>query len=108
MKQQFVFLNDDEDSRQPETRAIMDWARDIRFTASATLHGVLLLWNLHNSSLERYSNYIAELLFSTSVSSTYGLSCYTSRKFYPCVCSTVFLFSLLEDNSAEAEFYGFG
>ena len=42
MKQQFFFANNDEDSRQPETRAIMNWLRDIRFTASATLHGVLI------------------------------------------------------------------
>ena len=51
MKQQFIFFNDDEDSRQPETRAIMNWLRDIRFTASATLHGVLILWNSHNKLL---------------------------------------------------------
>ncbi|KAL2601750.1 hypothetical protein AAZV13_10G184200 [Glycine max] len=42
---QFVFINDDEDSRQPETRAIMNWLRDIRFTASATLHGGALVAN---------------------------------------------------------------
>ncbi|XP_027364967.1 carboxypeptidase SOL1 isoform X2 [Abrus precatorius] len=42
---QFFFINDDEDSRQPETRAIMNWSRDIRFTASATLHGGALVAN---------------------------------------------------------------
>ncbi|KAL2324664.1 hypothetical protein Fmac_023722 [Flemingia macrophylla] len=42
---QFFFINDDEDSRQPETRAIMNWLRDIRFTASATLHGGALVAN---------------------------------------------------------------
>ncbi|XP_014514107.1 carboxypeptidase SOL1 isoform X7 [Vigna radiata var. radiata] len=42
---QFFSLNDDEDSRQPETRAIMNWLRDIRFTASATLHGGALVAN---------------------------------------------------------------
>ncbi|KAL2562346.1 hypothetical protein AAZX31_20G157100 [Glycine max] len=42
---QFIFFNDDEDSRQPETRAIMNWLRDIRFTASATLHGGALVAN---------------------------------------------------------------
>ncbi|XP_061345162.1 carboxypeptidase SOL1 [Gastrolobium bilobum] len=38
-------INDDEDSLQPETRAIMNWLRDIRFTASATLHGGALVAN---------------------------------------------------------------
>ena len=42
MKQQFFFANNDEDSRQPETKAIMNWLRDIQFTASATLHGVFI------------------------------------------------------------------
>ncbi|CAJ1976895.1 unnamed protein product [Sphenostylis stenocarpa] len=42
---QFVFINDDEDSRQPETRAIMNWLRDIQFTASASLHGGALVAN---------------------------------------------------------------
>ncbi|RDX84508.1 Carboxypeptidase SOL1, partial [Mucuna pruriens] len=42
---QFILVNDDEDSRQPETRAIMNWLRDIRFTASATLHGGALVAN---------------------------------------------------------------
>ncbi|GAU13309.1 hypothetical protein TSUD_42630 [Trifolium subterraneum] len=42
---QFFLANDDEESRQPETRAIMNWLRDIRFTASATLHGGALVAN---------------------------------------------------------------
>ncbi|XP_019442038.1 PREDICTED: carboxypeptidase SOL1-like isoform X1 [Lupinus angustifolius] len=42
---QFFPVNDDDDSRQPETRAIMNWLRDIRFTASATLHGGALVAN---------------------------------------------------------------
>ncbi|XP_027189787.1 carboxypeptidase SOL1 isoform X2 [Cicer arietinum] len=42
---QFFFANDDEDSRQPETRAIMKWLRDIQFTGSATLHGGALVAN---------------------------------------------------------------
>ena len=31
--------------RQPETIAIMNWLRDIQFTASATLHGGALVAN---------------------------------------------------------------
>ncbi|KAK7391212.1 hypothetical protein VNO78_19624 [Psophocarpus tetragonolobus] len=42
---QFVTINDDEDSRQPETRAIMNWLRDMRFTASAAFHGGALVAN---------------------------------------------------------------
>ncbi|KAK7279787.1 hypothetical protein RJT34_24845 [Clitoria ternatea] len=42
---QFTSINDNEDLRQPETRAIMNWLRDIRFTASATLHGGALVAN---------------------------------------------------------------
>lgn len=37
---QFFAFNEDLSLRQPETTAIMTWLRDIRFTASATLHGV--------------------------------------------------------------------
>ncbi|KAG7032883.1 Carboxypeptidase SOL1, partial [Cucurbita argyrosperma subsp. argyrosperma] len=42
---QFFFINDDEYARQPETKAIMKWMRDIHFTASATLHGGALVAN---------------------------------------------------------------
>ncbi|KAG6625935.1 hypothetical protein CIPAW_15G012300 [Carya illinoinensis] len=42
---QFFPLNDDVDMRQPETRAIMNWLRDIHFTASASLHGGALVAN---------------------------------------------------------------
>ncbi|KAK4489909.1 hypothetical protein RD792_000557 [Penstemon davidsonii] len=38
---QFFPMNDDLDLRQPETKAIMSWLDEIRFTASASLHGVL-------------------------------------------------------------------
>lgn len=40
---QFYPLNDRLESRQPETRAIMNWVKERRFTASASLHGVTLL-----------------------------------------------------------------
>nr|AAG51831.1 putative carboxypeptidase; 8589-6746 [Arabidopsis thaliana] len=42
---QFFPFNDDLNLRQPETKAIMTWLRDIRFTASATLHGGALVAN---------------------------------------------------------------
>ncbi|KAL6578273.1 suppressor of los1-1 [Orobanche minor] len=42
---QFFPGNDDMDSRQPETKAIMNWLEDIRFTASASLHGGALVAN---------------------------------------------------------------
>ncbi|XP_021604921.1 carboxypeptidase SOL1 isoform X2 [Manihot esculenta] len=42
---QFFPRNDDIDSRQPETRAIMNWLRKIQFTASASLHGGALVAN---------------------------------------------------------------
>ncbi|GLT68144.1 hypothetical protein SLA2020_404020 [Shorea laevis] len=42
---QFFALNDDEEARQPETRAIMSWLRQIHFTASASLHGGALVAN---------------------------------------------------------------
>ncbi|CAH8337452.1 unnamed protein product [Eruca vesicaria subsp. sativa] len=42
---QFFPINEDLSRRQPETTAIMTWLRDIRFTASATLHGGALVAN---------------------------------------------------------------
>ncbi|XP_054809779.1 carboxypeptidase SOL1 isoform X3 [Prosopis cineraria] len=42
---QFFPINENEDARQPETRAIMNWLREIKFTASATLHGGALVAN---------------------------------------------------------------
>ncbi|KAM7511269.1 hypothetical protein LguiB_010144 [Lonicera macranthoides] len=42
---QFSSRNDDVEKRQPETKAIMSWLKDIRFTASASLHGGTLVAN---------------------------------------------------------------
>ncbi|GMY29499.1 carboxypeptidase SOL1 isoform X2 [Fagus crenata] len=42
---QFFPLSDDVNMRQPETRAIINWLRDIHFTASASLHGGALVAN---------------------------------------------------------------
>ncbi|XP_071716188.1 carboxypeptidase SOL1 [Rutidosis leptorrhynchoides] len=42
---QFFSINNDIDERQPETKAIMSWIKDIRFTASASLHGGALVAN---------------------------------------------------------------
>ncbi|KAJ9675512.1 hypothetical protein PVL29_024439 [Vitis rotundifolia] len=42
---QFFPLNDDVDGRQPETKAIMRWLKEIHFTASASLHGGALVAN---------------------------------------------------------------
>ncbi|XP_056851790.1 carboxypeptidase SOL1 isoform X5 [Raphanus sativus] len=42
---QFFPINEDLSLRQPETTAIMTWLREIRFTASATLHGGALVAN---------------------------------------------------------------
>ncbi|KAI3739202.1 hypothetical protein L2E82_29601 [Cichorium intybus] len=36
---EFFAMNDDVEKRQPERKAIMRWLKQIRFTASATLHG---------------------------------------------------------------------
>ncbi|XP_043696649.1 carboxypeptidase SOL1 isoform X2 [Telopea speciosissima] len=41
----FFPLNDDLDSRQPETKAIMSWLKERRFTGSASLHGGALVAN---------------------------------------------------------------
>ncbi|KAI3779180.1 hypothetical protein L2E82_08759 [Cichorium intybus] len=40
---EFFPMNDDVEKRQPETKAIMRWLKQIRFTASATLHGGALV-----------------------------------------------------------------
>lgn len=42
---QFFPVNDDLDMRQPETKAIMRWLKEIQFTASASLHGGALVAN---------------------------------------------------------------
>eukprot|EP01018_Ginkgo_biloba_P024303 Gb_15526 [translate_table: standard] len=42
---QFFPQNDDENLRQPETKAIMKWIKEKRFTASASLHGGALVAN---------------------------------------------------------------
>ncbi|CAI0396350.1 unnamed protein product [Linum tenue] len=42
---QFFPLNDDINTRQPETAAVMKWLGEIRFTGSATLHGGALVAN---------------------------------------------------------------
>lgn len=39
---QFFSLNNEINARQPETRAIMNWLREIQFAASASLHGCTL------------------------------------------------------------------
>ncbi|XP_058111276.1 carboxypeptidase SOL1 isoform X2 [Magnolia sinica] len=41
----FSPMNDDVDSRQPETKAIMGWMKGRHFTASASLHGGALVAN---------------------------------------------------------------
>ncbi|KAL5211596.1 hypothetical protein ABZP36_022443 [Zizania latifolia] len=40
---QFFPINDEINYRQPETRAIMKWVKQEHFTASASLHGVIIL-----------------------------------------------------------------
>ncbi|TKW19614.1 hypothetical protein SEVIR_4G031700v4 [Setaria viridis] len=42
---QFFSANNDINSRQPETRAIMNWVKQEHFTASASLHGGALVAN---------------------------------------------------------------
>ncbi|KAK9165723.1 hypothetical protein Scep_000914 [Stephania cephalantha] len=42
---QFFPMNNDEEARQPETKAIMHWLKEYHFTASASLHGGALVAN---------------------------------------------------------------
>ncbi|KAJ7969773.1 Carboxypeptidase SOL1 [Quillaja saponaria] len=57
---QFFPINDDVNSRQPETRAIMNWLSDIQFTASATLHGGALVANYPwDGTQDKRTNYYA-------------------------------------------------
>ncbi|KAK9130076.1 hypothetical protein Sjap_010563 [Stephania japonica] len=42
---QFLPMNNDEEARQPETKAIMRWLKEYHFTASASLHGGALVAN---------------------------------------------------------------
>ncbi|XP_057857488.1 carboxypeptidase SOL1 isoform X2 [Cryptomeria japonica] len=56
---QFFSQNNDENLRQPETKAIMNWTKDKRFTASASLHGGALVanypWDGTSDGREKYS-----------------------------------------------------
>ncbi|KAL3845874.1 hypothetical protein ACJIZ3_003277 [Penstemon smallii] len=55
---QFFPMNDDLDLRQPETKAIMNWLDEIRFTASASLHGGALVANYPwDGTEDRKKNY---------------------------------------------------
>ncbi|KAL0324885.1 UNVERIFIED_CONTAM: Carboxypeptidase SOL1 [Sesamum radiatum] len=55
---QFFPMNDDLDLRQPETKAIMSWMEEIRFTASASLHGGALVANYPwDGTEDRKKNY---------------------------------------------------
>ncbi|KAL5779034.1 hypothetical protein ACOSQ2_009771 [Xanthoceras sorbifolium] len=57
---QFFPLNNDVDARQPETRAIMSWLRQIQFTASASLHGGALVANYPwDGTQDKRKNYYA-------------------------------------------------
>ncbi|XWS23508.1 hypothetical protein CRYUN_Cryun28dG0020300 [Craigia yunnanensis] len=57
---QFFPWNDDEDARQPETKAIMSWLREIHFTASASLHGGALVANYPwDGTQDKRRNYYA-------------------------------------------------
>ncbi|KAJ6735992.1 PROTEASE M14 CARBOXYPEPTIDASE [Salix viminalis] len=42
---QFFPVNNDINARQPETRAVMNWLREMQFAASASLHGGALVAN---------------------------------------------------------------
>ncbi|KAG5254971.1 carboxypeptidase [Salix suchowensis] len=41
----FLSVNNDINARQPETRAVMNWLREMQFAASASLHGGALVAN---------------------------------------------------------------
>ncbi|KAB2031166.1 hypothetical protein ES319_D05G286600v1 [Gossypium barbadense] len=57
---QFFPWNNNEDARQPETKAIMSWLREMCFTASASLHGGALVANYPwDASLDKRKNYYA-------------------------------------------------
>ncbi|CAK9150206.1 unnamed protein product [Ilex paraguariensis] len=57
---QFFPMNDDLGTRQPETKAIISWLREIRFTASASLHGGALVANYPWDGTEnKQKNYYA-------------------------------------------------
>lgn len=46
VRTQFFPQNNNEELRQPETRAIMSWIRATRFTASASFHEVVCVHRL--------------------------------------------------------------
>ncbi|XP_015886374.3 carboxypeptidase SOL1 isoform X1 [Ziziphus jujuba] len=57
---QFFPWNDDLNSRQPETKAIMKWLKEIHFTASASLHGGALVANYPwDGTQDKRRNYYA-------------------------------------------------
>ncbi|KAI9112644.1 hypothetical protein K1719_016310 [Acacia pycnantha] len=63
---QFFPINENEDARQPETRAVMNWLREIKFTASATLHGGALVANYPwDGTLDKRTNYYGFNLTTT-------------------------------------------
>ncbi|CAL9020421.1 unnamed protein product [Prunus brigantina] len=57
---QFFPVNNYVNGRQPETRAIMKWLREIQFTASASLHGGALVANYPwDGTQDKRKNYFA-------------------------------------------------
>jgi hypothetical protein len=61
---QFFPQNNDENLRQPETKAIMKWMKDKRFTASASLHGGALVANYPRDGLPGAEQAIKSLINS--------------------------------------------